>query len=821
MSFFFGGSGKKVKPQFTGLAVQTSASTLPITLAAGVCRISPNIIWQDDFKAHKQKQKAGKGGGSVTSYTYTASYQLGLCWGPITNIIKTWKNQEKFTGYTPLGFTLFTGTDPQAPWGYLVTAHPTKALGYSGIAHLDVANYDLENSNSFPQHSFEAQALLFNTQIDGEGDADPALWIELFLEHDVYGAIPGGLTLIDSSTLLSGPNATTTGDAAFQTYCRAMGFGMSPALQSQEKANSSLNKWARLFNTALVWTGYSLRFVPYGSESLTAHGVTYLPDVTVRYSLSSADFILEGDPISFNRIDPADGKNSVVLQIKDRSNEYNSVPAEWRDQGLVDQFGLKPADSIVAEEICVKDMGARMAALIGQRIAYIRNEYEIHLGPQYCLLEPMDILELYDSRWGYFNVLINHIQEDDNDSLTLTCEEYHGSVSLSGPVSNVPIENNPINQGQDAGPVNPPLLLQVPPSLTSGRREVWAVVSGGDGTNYDEFWGGAQVYISTDGGTAYNMVGTIDAPARQGKLTDALAAIATANPDIINDLKITSAMSNAEFSDATAADAEAGVTLSYIAAEGVNTEEYLSYTDTLLTGTNLYTLSDLYRGLHGTIKGAHAIGANFARLDSDAVFKYEFPVELEGSTIFVKFVSFNVWNSGLQELSAAVAYSITLHSNYTYGIGVEDLNDVTGTPADGDVLVWDSGTNSWVAGPPLAGTSYGFAFGPKTPAINKILAAFDTPIAWTLPASLTNSQGTIIDSDTATAAAPSSQTDFDIQSPLGVSLGTMRFAIGSLTATFINTVEDNVAIGGVVYIIAPASLNGITGAITGSILGTR
>lgn len=135
----------------------------------------------------------------------------------------------------------------------------------------------------------------------------------------------------------------------------------------------------------------------------------------------------------------------------------------------------------------------------------------------------------------------------------------------------------------------------------------------------------------------------------------------------------------------------------------------------------------------------------------------------------------------------------------------------TGGPPPSDA------TPAYVAPP----TPYGFAFGPKTPVALKLLAVFDTPIAWTLPASLTDSQGTIVASDTAVAAAPSAQTDFDIQSPPGTSIGTMRFAASSLTATFINAAEDDVPVGQILYIVSPANLNGITGAIAGSIKGTR
>jgi hypothetical protein len=163
--------------------------------------------------------------------------------------------------------------------------------------------------------------------------------------------------------------------------------------------------------------------------------------------------------------------------------------------------------------------------------------------------------------------------------------------------------------------------------------------------------------------------------------------------------------------------------------------------------------------------------------------------------------------------SPGISYTdstITASAGYTYF--VRAVNSIGPSAASAGANC----TSSAAAAAP-----FGFGFGPKTPVASKILHAFKTSDAWTLPASLTNSEGQIIDSDTATAAAPSAQTDFDIQSPLGTSIATMRFAASSLSATFINTVQDSVAIASIVYIIAPSNLNGITGAIIGTIRGTR
>lgn len=705
MSLLFGGGGKKVKPQFTGLSVQTSVSNMPITIQLGKNRFAPNVIWQGDFKAHKQKQKAGKGlAPSQTVYTYSGSFILGLCWGLSQNVTRVWKDQSKETSYAALGFSLFLGGPDQDPWGYMTTAHPSEALGYSHITYLAVANYDLGQSNSLPQHSFEVEGPLTDTQVDGDGDADPALCVNELLNNDLYGAVGGSVNTITLSNLMSTVDAPTTGDMAFQTYCQAMGFGISPTLSSQGVCKETLERWTDLCNTALVWTGFSLKFIPRASDTITAHGVTYLPDVPICYVLNDDDYTRSGegteDPIKFDRVDPADAKNSVTLDIRNRANEYNPYPAEWRDSGLIDQFGLKPMEVVKAEEVCVPEMARKMAALMGQRSAYIRLTYRFTLPVAFCRLEPMDILQCYDPRFGTFLVRIEDIEEQEDDSLSITAKEYAGTVSASGPVSDVPVSNTPMNTNVPPGPVNPPILIQPPPTLTDGQPQIWAAVSGGDGTNDNPNWGGCEVWISTDGDVSYNQIGTIESPARMGVLTAALVAYGGANPDTTNTLKISSAMSDAEFSSATPADAAAAVTLCYIAPEGANVEEFLSYTDATLTATDAYDLDDLYRGLNASTPGLHAIGAKFARLDSELIFKYNFPIELIGETIYVKFVSFNIFGGASEDISSVTAYPITISNDYVYGISLEELNDVdtSGGVSDGDTLTYDSATQTWVPG---------------------------------------------------------------------------------------------------------------------------
>jgi hypothetical protein len=728
--------------------------------------------------------------------------------------------------------------------------------------------------------AFQTQALLWSTGIGGSavGDADPSQIIQDFLQDPTHGM---GMSLSSFSNLLSTGAATTTGDSAHQTYCRAMGFALSPFLVSQEKALDILGRWLELTNTAPVSTGYTVKFHPYGPDTITANGVTYLPDFPVRYELTDADFIYtEGeDPITFNRTDPADAANTMSLVIANKNNEFNDLTVPWKDQGLIDQFGKRPADNQDAKEVTDPTMAALMVALMGQRKAYIRNGFSFKLGIKFCRIEPMDILGCNDPLFGHFYVLVKEVNEQDDNQLEITAEEYPSSVS-SAPINSTQTgSNTPVNTAVDPGPVNPPIIFE-PPSSLSGAAQVWTAVSGGNGTTADSNWGGCYVWLSTDN-VEFNQIGQIDTPARMGKLTALLATYGGANPDTAHTLAVDLGMSNGDLSDAASpSDAAAGVTVSYVGGE------LLSYELATLSGTYTYNCTNLYRALYGTAVGTHAIGSNFARLD-DSVFKFDLPAAYIGKTLYLKFQSYNIFGGGAEDLSTCTVYTY-VPTGLGFGTGASGIPSVpTGfsgsagsgfakltwnaNPANDNVQryeVWratgssqpfgsaakigsttgieytdtsgayaqaytyflvavnSTGSSGNTAGINLTSTQpstiqpYGISW-LKTPVASKILAAFDTPIAWTLPVSLTNSQARIVDNDTAAAAAPTADTDFDIQSPLGTSIATMRIANGSFTATFINTVGDSIAIGTTLYIISPSNLHGMTGAITGSILGAR
>jgi len=271
MSFFFGlfgGKPKTVKPDYTGLQIQTAIGALPLPIVWGQAKLAPNIVWYNGFKSVPTGGSSGGKGGIFNSnsgsggYSYSADVILALCEGPITGIGNIWKNQSTYT-LTQLGTPLFLGTSPQTVWSYLNTTYPTQALAYQGTAYIAGQHYTLSSSATLDNHNFEVRGFFYGSGIN-RVDADPAHVVNDFLVNPQYG-VGFPAASIDASTLFG-----SGGDASLQTYCAGVGIAISPALTNQENAAAILDRWLKLCNTAAVWSAGRLRFIPYGDTATVA-----------------------------------------------------------------------------------------------------------------------------------------------------------------------------------------------------------------------------------------------------------------------------------------------------------------------------------------------------------------------------------------------------------------------------------------------------------------------------------------------------------------------------------------------------------------------
>jgi hypothetical protein len=652
MGFLLG--GKKVKTQITaaaGVDFQNSCYGKPVPIIYGTTRTAPNLIWYGDFQAIAQQSSSGaggkggvggggggKGGGGSTSYIYRTSVQMALCEGPIVDVPNAYVDKNIVTPAS-LGFSTFLGTYPQAAWSYLTTNHPGEALGYNGFAHLDASAYDLGNSPQLPNHNFEVQGIYSNSLSSlGKVDADPSLIVPDLLSNEHYGS--------------GFPSDRVGSLATWQAYCIANGLWISPSYIQQSTMATILDDIAIATNSAVIWSEGVLSIIPYGDQSITANGYTYSAPSSPLYDLTDDDFQStsgpsgSGDPIQVTRSRPADAFNSLKLEYLDRNQSYNTAIVEAKDQAQIDQYGLRQDNTRSFHLFCDSTAAQQSIQLQLQR-QFLRNKYVFTLDSRYAVLDTMDIVSItnaalrLDRKW----VRIIQIDENDDYSLTFTCEDYLQGTGSAAAYSFQGQNGYNADYNESAGDVNDPVIFEPPVQITDTGLEMWFGVSGG--TN----WGGADVYISSDD-TTYALAGRIVGPSRQGVLYADLPTSLT-NPDEVNTLSVNLSESNGQLLSGTQADADNLVTLCYVDGE------LIAYETATLTGTNQYNLTYLQRGAYGTPVTSHANTTKFLRLD-DGVFTLGYNKSQIGQTIYIKFLSYNIFGGGFQALSDVDPYTYTL-----------------------------------------------------------------------------------------------------------------------------------------------------------------
>jgi Putative phage tail protein len=317
-----------------------------------------------------------------------------------------------------------------------------------------------------------------------------------------------------------------------------------------------------------------------------------------------------------------------------------------------------------------------------QRELYVRTKFTFKLSWEYCLIDPMDIVTITDANLGLtdYSVRVIQIEEDDRGLLAFTCEELVAGISNPAYYPSASSSGYQPNQGVPAVPVNTPLIVEPPTSLTGGLDQIWvgaSGINGGGGTQ----WGGANVYASIDNVT-YSQVAVLTAPLRQGFLTAALPA--EAGWDSVDTLAVNLAESGGALAGTSQAAAQQGATLSIVDGE------FLAYETATLVSGNAYNLTGLARGLGGSTPAAHSTGAPFARIDG-AVIQYTLPANFAGQTLYLKFQSFNVFGGGAEDLSTCTVYSFIASAALADPIFAQlqtgfalDLGEVTDAPTLAD-----------------------------------------------------------------------------------------------------------------------------------------
>ena len=624
MGFLFGGHTTTTRAdKISDFIVATAEYGASVPEILGTTRVSGNIIYYDDFTAieHKEVQKAGKGGRSKhvnITYTYTVAAIIGLCEGEISGIGKIWDGKDVYQYPSDkINMTLFKGSENQQPWAYTQGKHPEKALPYKGLAYV-AGVVDLGSSASFPSYNFEVKGKLLNT---GDGvDVNPADYIRYVLDK-------AGLKDVEINGLEN-----------YRQYCREHDLLIStPPDSAKQPARAVINDIIRLTNAAMFWSNDCYKIVvlddrPQGS---------WAPDKTPKYDITADDLIpLAGKAlVQFERKDSASVYNNFPVEFMNRANGYERESVAYELKEDVADYGLRQAPSFSAKYIYTKARAVKIAEMLARKSKYERNRYTFQLPWTFCRLEVGDLVTITEpnSFLDKTVVRITGVTEKENGLLMFKAV---GTPPGDYEAAQYDVHENdrPYIEMNGTASDTVPVIFQPLADMTKDGLELWIAAKG-----KEQNWGGCSVYLSDDN-EHYIHAGDINNSSRLGE-------VKAYSEDKIK------VSCNSQLLSGKPEDAERGNTLCWVGGE------CLSYTTATLQGDGNYLLSGLVRGQYNTAKRSHASGESFVRLDN-YLLKIPFSKNDIGKTVYLKFISKNIFGAGEQDLADVKAYEYRLQNYF-------------------------------------------------------------------------------------------------------------------------------------------------------------
>lgn len=612
--------------KISDFTVATASYGGAVPVVYGTSRLAGNVIYYDDFTAHEHRetQRTGKGGKSKSvsiTYTYTVAVILGLCEGSIHSVGKVWLGKDVYQYPSDqIGMTLYDGSQ-KAPWPYVTGKHPDKALTYENLAYM-AGVIDLGDSGSMPDYNFEVRGMLTDT---GDGtDANPADVI-----RDILDKV--GLSSVE-----------IVGLDNYRKYCREADLLISSPTDTTEAkaAHDIINELMTLTNAYMFWSNNKFKIVCKADRPVGS----WAPDTTIQYDLTADDFLeSNGALVTCQRKDSSEIYNRFPVEFISRKNSYETETVAYELKDDIAEYGLRQASSTTAHWFYTKERAVKVAEQLARDALYGRNKFTFKLDWAFCRLEVGDLVTLTDSALGLDKtpVMIDSVTENTDGTLTFTAIS-RPPMKASKPAYDVHEGDRPyIDYNADAPDTDTPLIMQPPAELTTSGLEVWIGAKG-----KGDLWGGCEVYVADDG-TNYRAAGTIASSARVGTLAKAVKATDTS----------VEVACNGTFLSGSQQDAERGNTLCWIDGE------CLSYQGATLLDNGHWRLDGCIRGQHTTTAAAHDAGAQFARLDA-SLLRIPFLSEDVGKKVYLKFVSFNVFGAGVQDLAAVKAYEYTIKKYY-------------------------------------------------------------------------------------------------------------------------------------------------------------
>lgn len=161
ISYLFPSEGPRLKD----LKMSASTYGAQIPQIFGVARVPGNMIWSDKIREHKRKKMVGKGGFS-NEYTYTCSFAMAFCAGPLTQFRRLWADgkllyditgESEVTSEHRFSYRVYLGDENQLPDSTIeALMGEGNVPAYRGLSYVVFENMPLENfGNRIPQLTAE------------------------------------------------------------------------------------------------------------------------------------------------------------------------------------------------------------------------------------------------------------------------------------------------------------------------------------------------------------------------------------------------------------------------------------------------------------------------------------------------------------------------------------------------------------------------------------------------------------------------------------------------------------------------------------------
>ncbi|MCW1840618.1 baseplate multidomain protein megatron [Prosthecomicrobium hirschii] len=143
-------------PRLSDLDIQTSTEGKAIPRVYGRVRLTGEIVWATRYEETATEQSTGgKGGPTLTTYSYFANFAVAICEGPVHRIGRIWADGIELD-QQDYAIRLHLGTEDQAADPLILARQPGGAPAYRGVAMAVFERMALKKfGNRIPQLAFE------------------------------------------------------------------------------------------------------------------------------------------------------------------------------------------------------------------------------------------------------------------------------------------------------------------------------------------------------------------------------------------------------------------------------------------------------------------------------------------------------------------------------------------------------------------------------------------------------------------------------------------------------------------------------------------